>query len=253
MKIIKYKKGSKGLYKVDLEDGTVLSLYEEVILKFNLLLTKEVSDDIKEEMFNYNLECEVYYTALNNIKARAKSENDLRNYLINKDYPIDLINKALDKLTNQGYLNDRSYTKSFINSQIITTSNGPLKIERELLDKKIDYKIIVEELEVFTEEEQLVKIDKIIRKMIRSNHTRGGMILKQKIFNDLKNYGYDVSIINRIIDDYDFSNGEDDIAKKEYDKLYTKYSRKYSGLELQRKIKEKLFLKGLKYEPKEND
>ena len=54
--------------------------------------------------------------------------------------------------------------------------------------------------------------------MIRSNHTRGGMILKQKIFNDLKNYGYDVSIINRIIDDYDFSNGEDDIAKKEYDK-----------------------------------
>ena len=168
-------------------------------------------------------------------------------------YPIDLINKALDKLTNQGYLNDRSYTKSFINSQIITTSNGPLKIERELLDKKIDYKIIVEELEVFTEEEQLVKIDKIIRKMIRSNHTRGGMILKQKIFNDLKNYGYDVSIINRIIDDYDFSNGEDDIAKKEYDKLYTKYSRKYSGLELQRKIKEKLYLKGLKYEPKEND
>ena len=89
--------------------------------------------------------------------------------------------------------------------------------------------------------------------MIRSNHTRGGMVLKQKIFNDLKNYGYDVSVINRIIDDYDFNNGEDDIAKKEYDKLYTKYSRKYSGVELQRKIKEKLYLKGLKYEPKEND
>lgn len=253
MKIIKYKKGAKGLYKVDLEDGTVLSLYEEVILKYNLLLTKEVDDSTKDEMFDYNLECEVYYVALNNIKARAKSENDLRKFLLNKEYPTELVNKAIDKLTSQGYLNDRSYAKSFINSQIITTSNGPLKIERELLDKKIDYKIIAEELEVFSEEEQLNKIDKIIRKMIRSNHTRGGMVLKQKIFNDLKNYGYDMSVINRIIDDYDFNNGEDDIAKKEYDKLYTKYSRKYSGAELQRKIKEKLYLKGLKYEPKEND
>ena len=40
MKIIKYKKGTKGLYKVELEDGRVLSLYEDVILKFELLLNK---------------------------------------------------------------------------------------------------------------------------------------------------------------------------------------------------------------------
>ena len=253
MKIIKYKKGVKGLYKVDLEDGTVLSLYEEVILKYNLLLTKEVNDNIKDEMFNYNLECEVYYVALNSIKSRAKSENDLRNYLINKEYPVDLVNKAIDKLSEQGYLNDRNYAKSFINSQIITSSNGPLKIERELLDKKIDYKIIAEELEVFTEEEQLNKIDKIICRMIKSNHTRGSMVLKQKILNDLKNYGYEVSVINKIIDDYDFGSDEYSIAKKEYEKLYIKYSRKYSGAELNRKIKEKLYLKGLKYDPKEND
>ena len=95
MKIIKYKKGAKGLYKVDLEDGTVLSLYEEVILKYNLLLTKDVDDSIKDEMFDYNLECEVYYVALNNIKARAKSENDLRKFLLNKEYPSNLIDKAI--------------------------------------------------------------------------------------------------------------------------------------------------------------
>ena len=41
--------------------------------------------------------------------------------------------------------------------------------------------------------------------------------------------------------------------KSEYEKLYAKYSRKYSGVELSRKIKEKLYLKGLKYEAKEND
>ena len=45
MKIIKYKKGTKGLYKVELEDGRILSLYEDVILKFELLLKKEIFEE----------------------------------------------------------------------------------------------------------------------------------------------------------------------------------------------------------------
>ena len=136
---------------------------------------------------------------------------------------------------------------------MITSVHGPLKIEKDLLDKKIDSQIIYEELEVFTEEEQLLKVDKIIRRIIRSNRSRGGLVLKQKIFNDLKNYGYEISIINKVIDKYDYNAGEDDIAKKEYEKLYVKYSRKYSDAELNRKIKEKLYLKGLKYNQNEND
>ena len=49
MKIIKYKKGTRGLYKVELDDGRCLALYEEVIfdiyyftllflIDFNLLI-----------------------------------------------------------------------------------------------------------------------------------------------------------------------------------------------------------------------
>ena len=37
---------------------------------------------------------------------------------------------------------------------------------------------------------------------------------------------------------------EDEILKKEYEKLYTKYSRKLKGYELEKKIKEKLYSKG---------
>ena len=55
MKIIKYKKGSKGLYKVELDDGRSLALYEDVILKFNLLLTKEVLESELDDIEKYNL------------------------------------------------------------------------------------------------------------------------------------------------------------------------------------------------------
>ena len=59
--------------------------------------------------------------------------------------------------------------------------------------------------------------------------------------------GYDISLINSEISNYSFENDKE-LAKKEYDKLYRKYSKKYSGKELELKIKEKLYLKGLKYE-----
>lgn len=247
MKIIKYKKTTKGRYKVFLDNDTEIVLYEDVILKYNLLLTKELDEKTMIEVDKYNQECDVYYTALNSINNRFKSVYELKQSLVKKEYPIELIDKAIDKLLQQGYLNDRVFARSYINNQMITTNKGPYKISKELAEKKISSDIIDEEITLFTEEEQINKIKKLINKGIKTNHSRGGVVLKQKIYNDLKLAGYDISLINSIISDYDFGNNED-IAKKEYEKLYRKYSRKYSGSELELKIKEKLYQKGLKYE-----
>ena len=192
----------------------------------------------------YNLECDVYYVALNNIKSRFKSEFELRNILKKKEYPDEYIELAINKLIKQGYLNDRLFARSYINNQMITTSRGPLRIQRDLLDKKIDYNIINEELGVFSEEEQLMKIKKIISKKLQSNHSRGGYVLK--VVNDVKLLGYDSLVISRVISEFDFSSNDEDIAKKEYNKLYKRLSHRYSGDELERKIREKLYQKGLK-------
>ena len=147
LKIIKYKKSTNGKYKVYLEDGRELSLYEETILKFELLLKKEVLDIPK--INDYNLEWDVYYVALKSLKSRFKSAKEIRDLLIKKEYPIDLVDNAINKLIKQGYLNDDSFTKGYINNQIMTTSKGPFKIRRELIDKGISSLIIDENLDLF--------------------------------------------------------------------------------------------------------
>lgn len=252
LKIIKYKKGTKGKYKIFLDNDNTIVLYEDVILKYNLLLTKEIDEKLLIEIDKYNQECDVYYIALTSINNRFKSTYELRQFLIKKEYPEDLIDKAIDKLLKQGYLNDRMYARSYINNQLITTNKGPYKIRKELSEKKIDSDIIEDEIELYTDEEQTNKIKKLIEKGIKTNHNRGGVVLKQKIYNDLKLNGYDINLINSIINDYSFENNQD-IAKKEYDKLYRKYSRKYSGSELDKVIKEKLYQRGLKYEEDERE
>ena len=248
-KIVKYKKGSKGKYKVILDDGRELSFYEEVILKYQLLIKKEIDEETMIDADQYNQECDVYYVALHSIENRFKSVYELRVWLQKREYPDEYIDKAIDSLQRQGYLNDRSFARSYINSQMLTTHNGPYKIIRELQEKKIDSDIIEEEIKAFTEEEEELRVRKLIEKEIRNNHTRGGVVLKQKIYNNLKLLGYDISVLNRLIEEFSFGN-DVELAKKEYEKLYRKYSRKYEGEELKRKIQEKMYLKGLKYEEK---
>ncbi len=246
MKVLKYKKATKGRYKVYLDNNQELLLYEEVILKYELLLKKEITLDMMIQIDKDNQEWDVYYLALNHIRKRIKSIYELKEWLINKDYPEELVDKAISKLIEQGYLDDRSYARSYINHMMLTSSRGPYKIERELLDKRIDSSILNEEFEIFTDEDQEIRIHKIIRRGIKSNSSRGGVVLKQKIYNDLKALGYDISIINKVIDTYTFEVNSD-IAKKEYNKLQRKLSRKYKGEELEKKIQEKMYLKGLSY------
>ncbi len=245
LKITKYKKSTNGKYKVYLEDGRELSLYEETILKFELLLKKEVTDIPK--INEYNLEWDVYYVALKSIKSRFKSVHDTREFLVKKEYPIDLIDKAIDRLVKQGYLNDDSFTKGFINSQIVTTSNGPYKIRRELSDKGISSKIIDDNIDVFDEDLQIERINKLASKMLRSNRTRGGSVLRKKITTDLVNLGYDAELIYKVLTNFSF-NDTKEIAEREYNKLYKKYSKKYEGEELNYKIKQAMYQKGLIYE-----
>lgn len=247
MKILKYKRLSNGKYKLFLDDDREILLYEESILKYELLLKGEISIEQEKEINNYNNLCDVYYVGMKSLKSRFKSVKELTDSLLKKGYLIDNVELAVSKLLKQGYLNDNLFSISYINNQIITTNKGPFKLRKELLTKGIDSNIIDKNISIFTNDLQIERINKAINKLIKSNKTRGGVVLKKKILTDLINLGYDHSLITNELNKYDFSNNVD-IYKKEYDKLYRKLSKKYSDKELEYKIKEKLYQKGLYYE-----
>ena len=200
-----------------------------------------------EEISNENMFYEVYYAALNSIKIKPRSVYDVRQLLLKKEYPTDLIEKTIDKLLNQGYLSDLNFIKAFVYNQLATTNNGPYKIKSLLSVHNVSSEDIENELACFSEKEQLEKIEKLATRFYKSNRTRGGYILKNKITSDLINYGYSIDLIEGVLSKFNFSN-DSDLAKKEYDKLYKKLSRKYSGDELKRQISIKMRMKGLRYE-----
>ena len=153
---------SSGRYKLELESCREVELYEETILKYELLLKKNIDEFSFDEILEYDKEWDVYYVGLKLLKSRFKSTKEIRDALIKKEYPLALVDQAISKLLDQGYLNDTAFAKSYINNQMITTSHGPIRITNELINKGIEHYIIDTEINIFTEEMQIEKINKLI-------------------------------------------------------------------------------------------
>lgn len=231
------------MYQITLENNNKISLYEDTILKFNLLISKKI--DLKDrELFDFDMRCAAYYSGLKLLKNRTRSKKEVSDKLFELDFSKELVEFAIEKLEKQGYINDLFYAKSFVNNKIITTTNGPYKIKKDLLNKGVKQDLIDEALSDYTSDIEKEKIRKMINRIIKANRTRGNILLKKKIFMDLSVQGFNKNLINEEINNTDFPS-DCDISKKEYDKLYSKLSKKYSGNELELKIKQKMYQKGL--------
>lgn len=242
MQINKFTKGRNGMYTVTLEDKTKLTIHEDLILKYDILISKNISNDLKEVLLEENKKYEIYEVALSYINKKLRSSKELRKYLIKKEYPNELIDSAIELLYSQGYLNDKVYATSLVHDRILLSMDGPNKIKKELLDNKIDNNLVEEVMEEYTSDIELERIEKIVNKQIKLNKNKGSNLLKKKINMYLINLGYNYDLINSVLASIKIS--DNDLYKKEYDKLYKTLSKKYSGKELEYKLKQKLYQKG---------
>lgn len=249
MKIEKFKKRPNGLYTIYLDNFNSYDFYEEIILKYELLLTKNIEEDELNEIIKDNKNYESYYDALKTLKRTIKTKEEIRKLLTEKKYSKENITFAINTLEKQGYLNDKNYAKSYVHNCIITTTKGPKKIILELEKKGIKEEDYKEALEEYTESIEKEKIEKLVSKKIKSNHNKSAKILKQKLLQDLTNNGFHQDIIKEVLNSTAIEEN-DDIAKKEYQKYYNKLSKKYSGKELEYKLKQKMYSLGFNI-PKE--
>lgn len=169
MEIIKFTKLKDNTYSVSFDDGRAIKLYDDVIVHFNLLVNKKLNIEKLEKIIKYNAELESYYKAIKYINRKLRSKLEIRKYL-EKDYDEKTINKTIERLEKDGYLNDLLFTSAYVNSELNLTLNGPYKIEKELNKLGINDKYIKDELEKIEESIWQERIDKIINKKIKANH-----------------------------------------------------------------------------------
>lgn len=242
MKILKYKKTGKDKYKITLDNNKEIELYEDVIVKNNLLFNKELPDDKLDALLKQNEEEKNYFLALKYISIKMRSIKEIKNYLSKKNVSNKVIENIVKRLISEGYLNDVLFTKAFINDQINLTLNGPIKIKNELLKHDINKDIIDEEISKIDNSLIKEKLNKLLKKQLKIKKGSYNSV-KNKLINHFINLGYSKEDILNEMSLLDIKT-DDTKLKKDYERLYNKYKSKYNGDKLNYFIMQKLYLKG---------
>lgn len=199
MKIEKYKKIKEDVYRIFLDTGEVVDVYEDVIVKNNLLFKKEIDQELLNKITIENNYQEAYNQAIKYIAIRLRSIEEVRVYLERKKYSKEIIDKTLRRLSDNKVLDDKVFASAFIKDKLNFTQKGKYKLKAELAKVKVSNEIISECLDEIEDELWLDRIDKIITRYLNTNKKYSNNVLKNKLYIYLVNLGYDKSlVINRI-------------------------------------------------------
>lgn len=235
---MKVEKLKDGKYKLSSNDLEVIT-YDEVIVKNNILY-KELDYELIKEIETENEYFDYYFKMIKFISKRLRSESEIKKQLQNSKY----INQIVEKLKDENLINDRRFAEAFILDKINFTKTGKNKIKKELLDHEIDEDTINEAFTNIDDEVFINQLEKLVKKRVETNQKKSKSSLKEKIMYELLSLGYEKEDILNFFDIYYKDNN--DIYKKEYDKIRAKLSKKYAEKELEYKIKEKMYQKGFR-------
>ena len=204
MKIEKYELTKKNIYNVYLSNGEVLELNGKVITDNELLIKKDIDNELYDKLKRDNTICILVDTSVKYIDRRLRSINELRDYLKNKEEDTIIIEEVIDKLIDYKYLDDDRFTKAFIKDKLNFTNWGDYKIKNELKRLGVNEEIIYNNMINIDDNIYYERINKIIDKDISTNKKYNGIKLKNKIYNHLLTLGYSKEKVISIINNYNF-------------------------------------------------
>lgn len=242
MKIEKIKKQKSGKYKLELENHESITVYDEVILKHNLLFSKNIDTTLMNEIEKDNEYYQTYNKAVKYIGTKMRSTYEMEEYLKKMGISELMMEQIISELNKKGMLNDDQYIKAYISDRIHLSNFGPYKIKEELLKHNIDEDIINIELQSYNEQIFKEKLEKIIAKKNSTNTKYTTYIWKQKLLAYAQTLGYSREMILPLLEEIIVSSSG--MLEKEYQSLYRKLSKKYEGYDLENQLRNRLFRKG---------
>lgn len=248
MKIKSYKKLKNNCYQITFEGNREdIVLYDDIILKYNLLLKKEISEKELTIMAKENQSLSCYYKAIQYLSTRNRCKKEIYTYLKSKAFCEQDIVKAIQLLEKKGFINEERYLESFVHDQIYLNGNGPTKIKNKLLNLGFSEEQVKQSILKVPESVWQEKLASIIEKKVQSNKKDGIHKIKEKVLSYCYNEGYQKEDILSILDHMEFPKNNATL-EKEARKLYMKLQLKYQEPNLSYQVKAKLLNKGFLYE-----
>lgn len=243
MKILKFKKDKGNIYNVITNNGEY-KLYDDIIIKYELLLKKDLTSKEWDKILEENNLLKAYYDALKSINIKMRCEKEISSILKKKGYNEKEIALTIDKLLKDKYINHSTYIEAYIHDRLSLYIEGEKKIEKDLINMGMTKSEIKPFLAKVDKSIYQEKISKYVMKKLKTNK-KSANFFKNKIILELINKGFDKGDILLCLDNIEISENKEELEKV-VAKLYQKYIKKYDLYTTKLKIKNNLYQKGYK-------
>ena len=188
---------TKTKYRVFIDDAFAFVLYKGELCKYQIHKDEEISEETIAGIKNEVLIKRAKLRAMHLLNAMPRTEQQLREKLVQGEYPEDVIEAAVSYVKSFGYINDEAYVRNFIISKRNSKSKREIVMllgQKGLRGERVDH--IVEEM--YAEESELSTIKEIMRKK-RWNPSEMEEKEKQKMFGYLMRKGFSYEEIRKAL------------------------------------------------------
>ena len=164
-------------------------------------ITETEKKDVEARAFDSNLIGRV----INYIQLRPRSCAEVRDYLVyRKKVPEEDADNVIAYLQEQGLLSDEKFAQWYMDYKISSGVNGVNKIKTELMQKRVDRKVIDSILEKMNaneefKQEQTVKIEEYARKLLPTIKAKDTYERKSKLTSRLMARGFKYNDIKIVV------------------------------------------------------
>ncbi|MEN2666474.1 recombination regulator RecX [Listeria aquatica] len=246
---IRIQEKRKERYNVFVDEKYRFSVDEEVLARFHLSKGKTLSEEEIEQIEEADQVRVGLNKAIQFLSHRVRSEKEIRSFLAKQEIEAIHQDSIIQKLVEMDYLNDAEFAKLYVRTQVKTTTKGPGKIRRELIEKGVTREIIDASLATYTAEEREENALKEASKIARRSRNLAKQRLVMKIRTDLLQKGFsELEVKNAASEATAELNEEDEteILGKQLEKLIRK-NKRFEPRKAKQKTIQSLMQKGFSY------
>ena len=203
MNITRIVKKGKNDVAIYFDNDSMLFLAVEVFLKSGLKKGDDISDDRFSFLIEQNKFFHIKQRAFRLLGRRQHASIELRRKLWNKDYEQKLIDKVIEDLQKNGYLDDQEFIRAFVAEKSKTKNWSTKKIKSELLKRGIDSKLADRMLNGQTVESDFENAMNLAKKKFEILNKRNfePKELRNKLSTYLFSKGFEYELIKEVCDE----------------------------------------------------
>jgi regulatory protein len=191
-----------GRFELVVDGRSVATLSLDAIERLKLVVGGSVAG-LEERIAHEAAALKTYDRALNMLAFRGRASRELARSLERKGEPKELVTRAIERLTEQGLIDDAAFAESFTRAKVLGAQQSRRRVQQDLARKGVAREVTDAAIATVFEEEQVDQreiVEQAARKKLVSLRKLDPVVRRRRMYAFLARRGYDADDIRAAMD-----------------------------------------------------